>query len=186
MHRQAVAAHLHDSVLQTFALVQRRIDDPDEVRRLIRRQERELRDWLAGREPLRPDTLGGALQQVVDEVEAELHATIELELLGDRRVDAAVGALIDATREALRNALRHGAGAPVRVVAAMDGPTTEIYVRDEGPGFVLDAVPTQRRGIRDAIIGRMASVGGSAEIDTEPGAGTEVVLRLPRRPGGAA
>lgn len=181
LQRQAVAAHLHDSVLQTFALVQRRLDDPDEVRRLIRRQERELRDWLAGREPARPDTLTGALQQVIDEIELELHVPIELEILGDRPVDPSVGSLIDATREALRNAARHGGGAAIRVLAAADGPITEVYVRDEGPGFVPDAVPIERRGIRDAIIGRMAAVGGSAVIDAVPGAGTEVVLRLPMR-----
>ena len=179
LQRQAVAAHLHDSVLQTFALVQRRLDDPDEVRRLIRRQERELRDWLAGRDALRPDSLGGALQQVVDDVEADLHAQIELEVLGDRPVDSTVGSLIDAAREALRNAARHGGGAPIRVLAAADGPVTQVYVRDEGPGFALEAVPAERRGIRDAIIGRMAAVGGSAVIDAAPGVGTEVVLRLP-------
>lgn len=181
LQRQAVAAHLHDSVLQTFALVQRRLDDPDESRRLIRHQERELRDWLAGRDPQRPDTLGGALQQVVDEVEAELHASIELEVLDDRLVDARVGHLIDAAREALRNAARHGSGAAIRVLAVASDQATEIYVRDNGPGFVLDAVPAERLGIRDAIVGRMAAIGGSAVIDTAPGAGTEIVLRLPNR-----
>lgn len=185
VQRQAVAAHLHDSVLQTFALVQRRLDDPDEVRRLIRRQERELRDWLAGRDARRPDSLAGALQQVVDDVEAEFHAPIELELLGDRPVDHRVGQLIDAAREAMRNAARHGDGAPIRVLGAADGPTTEIYVRDEGPGFVLDAVPAERRGIRDAIIGRMAAVDGTTEIDSAPDGGTEVVLRLPAGTDGA-
>lgn len=183
LQRQAVAAHLHDSVLQTFALVQRRLDDPEEARRLIRRQERELRDWLAGRDALRADSLGGALQQVVDEVEAELRTQIELEMLGDRLVDARVGHLVDAAREALRNAARHGGGAAIRVLSVTDEPATEIYVRDEGPGFTLDAVPTDRRGVRDAIIGRMEAVGGSAVIDAAPGAGTEVVLRLPARAG---
>lgn len=183
LERQAVAAHLHDSVLQTFALVQRRLDDPEEARRLIRRQERELRDWLAGRDPLRPDLLGGALQQVVDEIEADLHTSIELEMLGDRPVDSRVGHLVDAAREALRNAARHGGGAPIRVLAAADGPITEVYVRDEGPGFALDTVPVERRGIRDAIVGRMVAAGGSAVIDATPGAGTEVVLRLPIRTG---
>lgn len=183
LQRQAVAAHLHDSVLQTLALVQRRLDDPEEARRLIRRQERELRDWLAGRDALRPDTLGGALQQVTDDVEAEFHVPIELEILGDRPVAPEIGQMVDAAREALRNAARHGGGAGIRVLAVVDGPTTEIYVRDEGPGFVLDAVPSDRRGVRDAIIGRMAAAGGSAVIDATPGAGTEVVLRLPDHAG---
>lgn len=181
LQRQAVAAHLHDSVLQTFALVQRRLDDPDESRRLIRHQERELRDWLAGRDPQRPDALGGALQQVVDEVEAELHASIELELLDDRPLSPELGHMIDAAREAMRNAARHGGGAPIRVLAVADGASTEIYVRDDGPGFALDTVPAERLGIRDAIVGRMAAIGGTAVIDTAPGAGTEIVLRLPTR-----
>ncbi|EHN10579.1 putative two-component system sensor kinase [Patulibacter medicamentivorans] len=179
LQRQAVAAHLHDSVLQTFALVQRRLDDPDEVRRLIRRQERELRDWLAGREPVRAGTLAGALQQIADEVEAELGPAIELEMLGDRPTDERLGQLLDATREALRNAARHARGAAIRVVCDAEGPTIAVYVRDEGPGFAIDAVPPERRGIRDAIIARMEAAGGSAVIDTAPGAGTEVVLRLP-------
>lgn len=181
LQRQTVAAHLHDSVLQTFALVQRRLDEPDEVRRLIRHQERELRDWLAGRDPHRPDSLEGALQQVVDEVEAELHASIELELLDDRPLSPELGHMIDAAREAMRNAARHGGGAPIRVLAVADGASTEIYVRDDGPGFALDTVPAERLGIRDAIVGRMAAIGGTAVIDTAPGAGTEIVLRLPTR-----
>lgn len=179
VQRQAVAAHLHDSVLQTFALVQRNIDDPDEVRRLIRRQERELRDWLAGREPTRPDTLVGALTQVIDEVEAEHHVTIELDVVGDRPADTRVLPVVDAAREALRNAGRHADGAPIRVVADTAEDAVTVYVRDEGPGFDREAVPPTRRGICDAIIARMEAAGGTAVIDTVPGAGTEVILRLP-------
>ena len=87
-----------------------------------------------------------------------------------------------AAREALRNALRHGDGAPVFVFAEVTPDRAEVFVRDEGPGFAMDDVPTERRGVRDAIVGRMAAAGGRATIDSAPGEGTEVALRL----GGAA
>jgi signal transduction histidine kinase len=186
VHRQAVAAHLHDSVLQTFALIQRNLHDPERVRRLVRTQERELRIWLSGREvDALEATLAGALRATADLVEEEHGVTIELEVLDDADVLERDRPLLDATREALRNAARHGGGAAIRVLAERTGPprpATVVYVRDDGPGFVPDAVDPERRGVRDSIVGRMEAAGGSARIDTAPGAGTEIVLTLPDEP----
>jgi signal transduction histidine kinase len=186
VHRQAVAAHLHDSVLQTFALIQRNLHDPERVRRLVRTQERELRIWLSGREvDALEATLAGALRATADLVEEEHGVTIELEVLDDADVLERDRPLLDATREALRNAARHGGGAAVRVLAERTGPphpATVVYVRDDGPGFVPDAVDPERRGVRDSIVGRMEAAGGTARIDTAPGAGTEIVLTLPDAP----
>jgi signal transduction histidine kinase len=176
--RRRVAAHLHDSVLQTLALVQRQAHDPAAVQRLARRQEHELRAWMAGEVELGAETLGAALRRAVAEVEDDHGAVVELTILGERALDRATEALVAAAREALRNAARHAAGSPIYVFAQASPDGAEVFVRDEGPGFELAAVPTERRGVRDSIVGRMAAVGGSAVIDSRPGEGTEVALRL--------
>ncbi|MDX6679497.1 MAG: hypothetical protein QOE31_3549 [Solirubrobacteraceae bacterium] len=185
--RQRFAAHLHDSVLQTLALVQRQAHDPAAVARLARRQEHALRAWMAGESELVSDTLVAALRDVVAEVEDEHVITVELTAIGDRRIDPAGEALVAAAREALRNAARHAGGAAVVVFAELKPAAVEVFVRDDGAGFDPATVPAERRGIRDAIVGRMAAVGGSATIESAPGEGTEVALRLgPAAPAAAA
>jgi signal transduction histidine kinase len=176
--RQRFAAHLHDSVLQTLALVQRQAHDPVAVARLARRQEHALRAWMAGEAELLSETLVAALRDAVAAVEDEHAITVELTAIGDRRLDAAGEDLVAAAREALRNAARYAGGAPVFVFAETTSSRVEVFVRDEGPGFDLEAVPAERRGIRDAIVGRMASAGGAATVESAPGEGTEVALRL--------
>jgi len=176
--RQRIAAHLHDSVLQTLALVQRQADDPQAVARLARRQEHALRAWMAGDTELGSDTLAGVLRDVVAEVEDEHGLAVEVSLIGDRPVDAGGEALAGALREALRNAARHAPVSPVFVFCEISPDRAEAFVRDEGPGFVLGAVPRERRGVRDSIVGRMAAVGGHASVESVVGEGTEVVLRI--------
>ena len=176
--RQRFAAHLHDSVLQTLALVQRQAHDPAAVARLARRQEHALRAWMAGESELVSDTLVAALRDVVAEVEDEEAITVELTAIGERAIDPAGEALVAAAREALRNAARHAGGAPVVVFAEFKPAGVEVFVRDDGAGFDPDSVPSERRGIRDAIVGRMAAAGGSATVESAPGEGTEVALRL--------
>jgi signal transduction histidine kinase len=176
--RRRVAAHLHDSVLQTLALVQRQAHDPAAVARLARRQEHELRAWMAGEIELGSETLGAALRDAVAEVEDDHDAVVELTILGDRPLDRQSEALAAAAREALRNAARHAPGAPVYVFAQAGPEGAEVFVRDEGPGFELATVPTERRGVRDSIVGRMAAAGGTAAVESRPGEGTEIVLRV--------
>jgi signal transduction histidine kinase len=176
--RRRVAAHLHDSVLQTLALVQRQAHDPAAVARLARRQEHELRAWMAGEVELGSETLGAALRAAGAEVEDDHGATVELTMLGDRRLDRAAEALAAAAREALRNAARHAPGAPIFVFGQANADGAEVFVRDEGPGFELETVPTERRGVRDSIVGRMAAVGGSAAVESRFGEGTEIALRI--------
>jgi signal transduction histidine kinase len=176
--RRRVAAHLHDSVLQTLALVQRQAHDPAAVSRLARRQEHELRAWMAGEVELGSETLGAALRSAVADVEDDEGALVELTVLGDRRLDRATEALAAAAREALRNAARHAAGSPIFVFCQAGADGAEVFVRDEGPGFDLSTVPTERRGVRDSIVGRMAAVGGSAVVESRAGEGTEIALRI--------
>jgi signal transduction histidine kinase len=182
--RQRVAAHLHDSVLQTLALVQRQADHPVAVARLARRQEHALRAWMAGEAELTCETLTAALRDVVAEVEDEEGIAVELTAIGDRPLDPAGEALAAAVREALRNAAQHAPGAKVFVFAEISERAGEVFVRDDGPGFELAVVAPERRGIRDAIVGRMASVGGRAHVESVPGEGTEVALRIGPPAGG--
>jgi signal transduction histidine kinase len=138
---------------------------------------------MAGEAELTSETLSAALRGVVAGVEDEHEITVELSIIGDRRLDAAGEAVAAAAREALRNAARHaGAAAAVRVFvfAEISASGAEVFVRDEGAGFEVDGVPTERRGIRDAIIGRMSAVGGRASVESAPGEGTEVALKIGR------
>ena len=158
--RRRVAAHLHDSVLQTLALVQRQAHDPAAVQRLARRQEHELRAWMAGEVELGTETLGAALRKAVAEVEDDHDATVELTILGERRARSRDRG---ARRRGARGAAQRRApraGAPIFVFAQASPDGAEVFVRDEGPGFELETVPTERRGVRDSIVGRMAAVGG--------------------------
>jgi signal transduction histidine kinase len=174
--RAEVAAHLHDSVLQTLALMQKRADDPREVAALARRQERELRAWLNGSRGERGATFAAALEATVAELEDAHGVPVEVVAVGDRPLDEAGEALVAAAREAVLNAVKFAPDAPISVYAEVRGDELEVFVRDRGPGFDLDAVPADRRGLRESVVGRMVRHGGRAEIHTRPGEGTEVEL----------
>jgi signal transduction histidine kinase len=178
--RAEISAHLHDSVLQTLALVQQRSDDPKAVEALARRQERELRAWLGRRTaPGGAETLGAALEATAGEVERDHGARVEVVSVGDVPLDERTQALVAATREAMVNAAKFGGGSVVDVFAEADPERIEVYVRDRGPGFDVEAVAPDRRGVRESIIGRMERHGGRAVINSRPGDGTEVELSLP-------
>ncbi len=180
--RAEIAAHLHDGVLQTLALIQRRADDAKEVVALARRQERELRDWLHGEAPGEA-TLAGLLRTEFAAVEDDLGVRVELVCVGDAGADAAVRALVAAAREATANAARHAGVGQVDVYVEVDDESIEAFVRDRGVGFDPAAIGADRRGVTESIIGRMRRVGGEATIRSRPGEGAEVRLRLPRRSG---
>ena len=177
--RAEMAAHLHDSVLQTLALVQRRADDPGEVAALARRQERELRAWL-NNAPRPSGTVAAALEAAAAEVEASHGVAVDVVAVGDAPLDEAGEAVVAAAREALVNAAKF-AGGPLSVYAEADEERIEVFVRDRGPGFDLDDVPDDRRGVRESILGRMERHGGHARIHTAAGGGTEVELVMERR-----
>ena len=176
--RAEMGAHLHDSVLQTLALVQKRADDPWAVAALARTQERELRAWLAGREGGH-DRLAAALESLASEVERAHGVPVEIVVVGDRALDGRGEALVAAAREAMVNAAKFGDGSSVDVYAEASDDALQVFIRDRGPGFDPAAVPQDRRGVRESIVGRMARHGGRAAIHSAPGAGTEVELTIP-------
>ena len=179
--RAEVAAHLHDSVLQTLAMVQRRADEPREVAALARRQERELRAWLAGRPaPGQAASLGAALEAAAAEVEGRHGVPVETVAVGDAPLDPATEAVVAAAREAMTNAAKFGGGSTVDVFAEVSPDRLNVFVRDRGPGFDPTQVPPDRRGVRESIVGRMRRHGGRATITSAPGSGTEVELLLER------
>jgi signal transduction histidine kinase len=180
--RSDMASRVHDSVLQTLALIQRHADEPRRVASLARRQERELRGWLYGERPLGDDTasLMAALSAAAGDIE-ELHGVrVELASAGDCPVAASVGALVLAAREAMTNAAKFAGVEEIDVYAEVVDDTVTVFVRDRGAGFDRAAVPADRRGLLESIEGRMERAGGSATIATSPGDGTEVELHLPR------
>ncbi|GAB6901328.1 hypothetical protein JCM9957A_44180 [Kineosporia succinea] len=179
--RADIAAHLHDSVLQTLALIQRRSSDSAEVARLARAQERDLRGWLYGGGDNDPTMISARVAALAAEAEDVHGAVIEVVTVGDRPVDERAVSLLSALREAVANAARHAGGESVRVYVECMPDGIEAFVRDRGPGFDLAAVPEDRLGVRESIIGRMERHGGSARVRSEAGEGTEVRLLLPDR-----
>lgn len=177
--RAEMAAHLHDSVLQTLALIQKRSDDVG-VTNLARRQERELRTWLfedkTGREPL---GFRSALEAVMAEVEDLHEVPIEVIVVGDRAVDAEIEPILGASREAATNAARHSGATRIDVFAEVGAERVEVFIRDQGIGFDPDAVDEDRAGIRDSIRARMERHGGEAIVFSRPETGTEVELAMP-------
>ena len=179
--RAAVAAHLHDSVLQTLALIQRHAEEPQAVSRLARSQERELRAWLYDPELVREGgTWAGLVAGTVADVEGDHEVIVEPVVVGDAPVDEALAALGAATREALVNAAKHSGATAVDLYTEVTPDRVSVYVRDRGKGFDPAQVPEDRRGLRDSVIGRLARLGGTADIRSAPGEGTEVELVLPR------
>ena len=180
--RSDVAARVHDSVLQTLALIQRHANEPNRVVSLARRQERELRAWLYGDQPLGgvDASLVGALSRAAGDVE-ELHGVrVELASAGDCPVDAAVGAVVLAAREAMTNAAKFAGVEEIDVYAEVTDEEVSVFVRDRGAGFDRTAVPADRRGLADSIEARLERAGGSAAIVSSPGEGTEVELHVMR------
>ena len=180
--RAEIAAHLHDSVLQTLTLIRARAHDPESVARLARAQERDLRSYLYQHRPNVDESVEAAIMHAVAEVEDANAVVIEAVCVGDAPVDDALHAAVQAAREAVANAARHG-HEPITVYAEVTATEYEVFVRDGGPGFDVDAVPEDRLGIRQSIVGRVVRHGGSAEVRSAPGERTEVTIVMPR--GGA-
>jgi signal transduction histidine kinase len=177
--RADVAARVHDSVLQTLALIQRHAAEPRRVASLARRQERELRGWLYGEKPLGDDgtSLVAALSAAAADVE-ELHGVrVELASAGDAPPD---NALVLAAREAMTNAAKFAGVDEIDVYAEVTDDEIAIFVHDRGKGFDRAAVPDDRQGLKESIEARLERAGGKATVTSTPGGGTEVELRLPR------
>ena len=180
--RADTAAALHDSVLQTLALIQRRSDDPAAVASLARRQERDLRDWLMQRGALGGgghQTLAAALKDEAAEVERDYPITVDVVTVGDIELDGAGAALVAAAREAIVNVAKHAGVGSAAVYAEVDESAVRVFVRDRGTGFDPATVPDDRRGISESIVDRVHRHGGTAVVRAAAGSGTEVELTMP-------
>ena len=177
--RADLAAHLHDSVLQTLALIQKNAHDGPTVARLARSQERDLRSWLYAGEAADDSTVASALRGVAASVEDDHGVSVDVVTVGDRPMAESVRAVVSATREAVTNAARHAGTGHVDVYAEITVEAIDVFVRDRGRGFDPAAVPDDRHGVRHSIVDRMRRHGGSAEVRSGAGAGTEVRLHLP-------
>jgi signal transduction histidine kinase/phage shock protein PspC (stress-responsive transcriptional regulator) len=177
--RADLAAHLHDSVLQTLALIQKNAHDGPTVARLARSQERDLRSWLYARESGDDSTVASALRGVAASTEDDHGISVDVVTVGDCPMSDSVRAVVSATREAVTNAAKHAGTGHVDVYAEITAEAIDVFVRDRGRGFDPATVPGDRHGVRHSIVDRMQRHGGSAEVRSEAGRGTEVRLHLP-------
>jgi len=182
--RADIAARIHDSVLQTLALIQRRADDPHKVVQLARMQERELRSWLfEGRAPHEADsgtTLAAGVRQIQQDVETRYGVPVEAVTVGDCELDDNLNALLAAAREATVNAAKWSGAGVISLFAEVEPAEVSLVVRDRGRGFDPGAVPADRKGLAESVHGRMARRGGTAAVSTAEGEGTKVTLVMPR------
>jgi signal transduction histidine kinase len=178
--RADIAAHLHDSVLQTLALIQRNAASPREVARLARGQERELRNLLYGTRTA-SGQLAEELRIAAAEVEDAYAVSVEMVVVGDVVLDGALAAAAAAAREALVNAAKHAGVTTVSLYVEVEPEAVSIFVKDRGVGFDLDAVADDRQGVRGSIIGRVERHGGEVKVRSQVGSGTEVEIRMPPR-----
>lgn len=186
--RADIAAQVHDSVLQTLALIQRRADSPQQVIQLARAQERELRSWLFdGMAPGSMDgaatTVATAIRRIQQDVEAQHGVAVEAVTVGECDLDDDLSALLGAAREATVNAAKWSGAQVVSVFAEVEPSEVSIFVRDRGKGFDPDCVPADRKGLAESVRARMERRGGSATIRSVLGEGTEVSLTMPRTAG---
>jgi len=180
--RADIAAHLHDSVLQTLALIQRNANSPREVARLARGQERTLRTLLYGNRTA-SGNFAAELRAAAGDVEDAYAVSVEVVIVGDAPLDDDLAALAAATREAMVNAAKHSGADAVSLYAELEPGLVSVFVKDRGVGFDVATVAGDRQGVRGSIIGRMERHGGKAQFRSAPGTGTEVELTLPRREG---
>lgn len=180
--RADIAAHVHDSVLHTLALIQRHSDSPREVARLARGQERDLRRWLYESESDPHATFAAALREAAAEVEDGYAINVEVVIVGDLLLAEDIQAMVRAAREALVNAARHSGVEAVSLYAEVEGDRVSVFVRDRGRGFDPGHVDPDRHGIAGSIRDRMARHGGCATIISAPGEGAEVRLELSHSP----
>ncbi|MFD0365840.1 PspC domain-containing protein [Nocardia sp. GCM10030253] len=192
--REEIASHLHDSVLQTLALIQRQADDPQEVTRLARGQERELRKWLFEDSGPAQSSLAAALRTIAGEVEDQHGVKVTPVTVGDVSMDPGdtgaglpkehFTALLGASREALVNAAKHAGVPDIDLFAETEPHQVSVFVRDRGAGFDIAAIPQDRQGLAKSIRGRIERRGGQVEILSNPGRGTEVRIIMPRTDSG--
>ncbi len=175
--RADIAAHLHDSVLQTLALIQRNASSPREVSRLARGQERDLRNLLYGSRAA-SGQLADELRSAAAEVEDAYAITVEAVVVGDAELTDGLAAATAAAREALVNAAKHAGVTDVSLYAEVESDAVSIFVKDRGVGFDLDAVADDRQGVRGSIIARIERHGGEVKLRSHPGSGTEVEIRM--------
>lgn len=174
--RAELATQVHDSVLQTLTLIRQHADDPDQVARLARSEERHLRSWLYEPAGDPEQTLAAALAAAAAKVEQQYATAVEVVCVGDRALDDGGRAVVAAASEAVLNAAKH-AGGSISVYAEADAAHIAVFVRDRGRGFDLAAIPEDRKGVSESMIGRMERAGGSCRIRSDQ-RGTEVALSL--------
>ena len=176
--RADLAAHLHDSVLQTLALIQKNSGDSATVSKLARAQERDLRSWLYDDPAPADSSLASALKSLGAEIDDAHGIAVDVVSVGDAPMTERLRPLVLATREALTNAAKHAGTTRIDVYAEVSPRRVDVFVRDRGKGFDPATIADDRQGLRRSIIDRMTRHGGTAAVQSAPGEGTEIRLGM--------
>jgi signal transduction histidine kinase len=185
--RTEIASRVHDSVLQTLALIQRRASDPQQVVQLARSQERELRSWLfEGRAPGERDNVlfTDGIRDIQQDLESRYGVPVEVVTVGDCELNDDLDALLLAGREAVVNAAKWSGANVISLYGEVEPGRVTIVVRDRGKGFDTESVPADRKGLAESVYGRMSRRGGTASVTSAPGEGTKVSVSIPHNGAG--
>lgn len=176
--RSGMARRLHDSVLQTLKLIRAAADDPGEVRYLARVQERDLRKTINEYESPYADSFRARIMDAGAEIEDRYRVEIEQVIKDDAPMDERLEAVVAAAAEALNNAARHSGTKTIDLFAEIHDEVARVNVRDRGQGFDIESGGD---GLERSLLGRVASAGGTVDIRSTPGRGTEVEIEMPLR-----
>ncbi len=175
--RLELGNRLHDSALQTLQVIDNDADDSERVRKLARRQTRELRNLVDAYASSREISLRAALVKAVGDIEDLYDIDVSVVIRTDLDLDVTTQALVDATREAMTNAAKYSGATRIDLYAAIEDGAVAVYVRDEGRGFDVETA-TLGHGLENSVRGRIRDVGGTVSIESSPGAGTEVKVSV--------
>lgn len=175
--RVELADRLHDSVLQTLVVLRRDAADAGQVRYLARRQERELRQTIEEYRSPHTSSLRAALLGESGEIEDLYRVDVDAVVRGDAETEDGFEGAVAATHEALANAAKHSGESTIDLYAELNGPCVSIFVRDKGVGFDKARV-SPGRGLENSLLRRIEGAGGSVQINSSSGEGTEIAITI--------
>lgn len=178
--RAGLATRLHDSVLQTLNAIQLEAANPEQVMYLARRQQRELKRTIEQFLSPHEQSFRVALLEARDDVE-DMHSRVMIDALikDDLPLDDTLLHVVEGAREAMVNAARHSGANLIDVYSEQREGSVVVMVRDRGTGFNPDRVMRAGgHGMAMSLFERVGSVGGTVDIASRPGEGTEVVITV--------
>ncbi len=165
LERLELGNRLHDSVLQTLQVIDTDAADSERVRRLARRQTRELRTLVDTYASNKTESFRSALVSVAADIEDLFDVDVSSVIRVDMEMDSTLAALVEASREAMTNSAKYSGTQRMDLYAAIEDGTVAIYIRDEGRGFDVEHAKAGH-GLENSIRGRVIEVGGDVAVES--------------------